>query len=293
MKKLELNSVEDLKKEGKSFYWSSFFLPSHSKTMAGKLYSICRYYDNIADMDKEDKSIFLQDSIKEIRNNKENVVNIFLKQNRINNLIFIDLIEGLIKDQNSVKIQNKNELIMYSYNVAGTVGLMMTRIIGVVDKKANSSAIDLGIAMQLTNIIRDVYEDAQMNRIYLPAELIPNITLSMLRGEQKLGSKQEFVICNAIQKLIDLSEEFYLNGFYGLKYIPYKTRLGIFIAANIYRGISIKVRSKGKKYLKKRIYLSSFEKFIITIRSITIFLFIPIINFKYKNIRDKFQNENL
>ena len=76
MKKLQLNSVKDLKKEGKSFYWSSFFLPSHSKTMAGKLYSICRYYDNIADMDKEDKSIFLQDSIKEIRNNKENVVNI-------------------------------------------------------------------------------------------------------------------------------------------------------------------------------------------------------------------------
>ena len=293
MKKLELNSVEDLKKEGKSFYWASFFLPKYSRIKAGNLYSICRYYDNIADMDKEDKSIFLKNSIKEIRNNKENVVNIFLQQNSINILIFIDLIEGLLKDQKIVKIQNKNELINYSYNVAGTVGLMMTRIIGVVDKKANSSAIDLGIAMQLTNIIRDVYEDARMNRIYLPAELIPNITLSMLRGEQKLESKEEYVICNAIQKLIELSEEFYLNGFYGLKYIPYKTRLGIFIAANIYRGISIKVRSKGKKYLKKRIYLSSFEKFIITIKSITIFLFIPFINFKYKNIRDKLQNENL
>ena len=270
-----------------------FFLPKHSRIKAGNLYSICRYYDNIADMDKEDKSIFLKKSIKEIKNNKENVVNIFLQQNSINISIFINLIEGLLNDQKIVKIQNKNELINYSYNVAGTVGLMMTKIIGVVDKKANSSAIDLGIAMQLTNIIRDVYEDAQLNRIYLPAELIPNITLSMLRGEQKLESKQEFVICNAILKLIELSEEFYLNGFYGLKYIPYKTRLGIFIAANVYRGISIKVRSKGKKYLKKRIYLSSFEKFIITIRSITIFLFIPIINFKYKNIRDKFQNENL
>ena len=293
MKNLELNSVKDLKKEGKSFYWASFFLPRHSRIKAGNLYSICRYYDNIADMDKKDKSIFLKNSIEEIKNNKENVVNIFLQQNSINILIFADFIQGLLKDQNIVKIQNKNELITYSYNVAGTVGLMMSRIIGVVDKKANSSAIDLGIAMQLTNIIRDVYEDAQMNRIYLPAELIPNITLSMLSGEQKLESKQEFVICNAIQKLIELSEEFYLNGFYGLKYIPYKTRLGIFIAANVYRGISIKIRSKGKKYLKKRIYLSSFEKFIITIKSITIFLFIPIINFKYKNIRDKLQNENL
>ena len=89
MKKLELNSVEDLKKEGKSFYWASFFLPRHSRIKAGHLYSICRYYDNIADMDKEDKSIFLKNSIEEIKNNKENVVNIFLQQNSINNLIFI------------------------------------------------------------------------------------------------------------------------------------------------------------------------------------------------------------
>ena len=293
MKNLELNSLKDLKKEGKSFYWASFFLPRQSRTKAGNLYSICRFYDNIADKDKEDKSIFLKNSIQEIKNNKKNVVNIFLKQNTINILIFVDLIEGLIKDQKIVKIQNKNELITYSYNVAGTVGLMMSRIIGVVDKKANSPAIDLGIAMQLTNIIRDVYEDARMNRIYLPADLIPDITLSMLSGEQKLESNQEFVICDAIQKLIELSEEFYLNGFYGLKFIPYRTRLGIFIAANIYRGIGLKIRSKGKKYLKKRIYLNFFEKFIITIKSISIFLFIPFINFKYKNIRDKLENENL
>ncbi len=293
MKNLELNSVKDLKKEGKSFYWASFFLPHYSRNKAGKLYSICRYYDNIADMDKEDKSIFFKESIEEIRSNKENVVNIFLQQNDINALIFIDLLEGLIKDQSSVKIQTKNELITYSYNVAGTVGLMMSKIIGVVDKKANSAAIDLGIAMQLTNIIRDVFEDAQMNRIYIPANLIPNITLSMLSGQQKLETKQEFVIYNAIQKLIELSEKFYFNGFSGLKYIPYKTRLGIFIAANVYRGIGIKIRSKNKKYLKKRIYLSSFEKFIITIKSISIFMFIPFINYKYKNIRNKLQNENL
>ncbi len=293
MNNLILNSVKDLQKEGKSFYWASFFLPKHSKIKAGELYSICRYYDNIADMDKEDKSIFLKESIEEIKSNKENIVNIFLQQNGINILIFIDLLQGLIKDQNNVKIQNKNELINYSYNVAGTVGLMMSKIIGVVDKKANSAAIDLGIAMQLTNIIRDVYEDAKMNRIYLPAELIPDITLSMLNGEHKLETKQEFLLNNAIQKIIDLSEKFYLNGFSGLKYIPYKTRLGIFIAANVYRGISIKIRNKNKRYLKKRIYLNSFEKFIITIKSISIFIFIPLINYKYKSIRDKLQNENL
>ena len=60
---------------------------------------------------------------------------------------------------------------------------MMSKIIGVKNKKANPSAVDLGIAMQLTNIARDVYEDAQMNRVYLPSEWIPNITLSILSGK--------------------------------------------------------------------------------------------------------------
>ena len=293
MKNLELNSVKDLKKEGKSFYWASFFLPRYIRTKAGKLYSICRYFDDLADKDKEDKSLFWKETIEKIKNDRESTVNNYLQENNINISIFIDFIEGLIKDQKNVKIQNKKELIIYSYNVAGTVGLMMSKIIGVVNIKANSAAIDLGIAMQLTNIIRDVYEDAQMNRIYLPADLIPDITLSMLNGEQILGSKQEYIISNAIQQLIDLSEKFYLNGFSGLKYIPYRTRLGIYIAANVYRGISIKIRSKGKRYLKKRVYLSFIEKTIITIKSISIFIFIPIINYKYKNIRDKFQNENL
>ena len=293
MKNLKINSVKDLKKEGKSFYWASFFLPKHSRKKAGKLYSICRYFDNIADKDTEDKTIFLEDTIEKIKNDKENVVNNFLKENNINVLIFIDLIEGLIKDQQNVKIQNKKELINYSYNVAGTVGLMMSKIIGVVNIKANSAAIDLGIAMQLTNIIRDVHEDAQMNRIYLPIDLIPHINLSMLSGKQKLESRQENLIYNAIKILIDMSEEFYLNGFSGLKYIPYRTRLGIFIAANIYRGIGVKIHRRSKKYLKNRIYLSSFEKIIITVKSILIFMFIPLINYKYKNIRDKLPNENL
>ena len=129
MKDLELNSIIDLKNEGKSFYWASFFLPKESKTNAGTLYSICRYFDNVADKDSEDRSNFLKETIYNIRHDKKNIVNIFLKKNNISNQIFIDLIEGLIKDQSKVKIKNKKELITYSYHVAGTVGLMMSKII--------------------------------------------------------------------------------------------------------------------------------------------------------------------
>ena len=79
---LELNSSTDLKREGKSFYWASFFLPQSSKKKAGTLYSICRYFDDVADKNNEDKTNFLKGAIDDIKNNKSNKVNIFLRKNK-------------------------------------------------------------------------------------------------------------------------------------------------------------------------------------------------------------------
>jgi phytoene synthase len=290
---LELNSSTDLKREGKSFYWASFFLPKSSKKNAGILYSICRYFDDIADKYSEDQTIYLKNSIEEIRTNKNNKVNIFLQKNEINNLIFIDLIEGLILDQKKIRIQNKEELIKYSYHVAGTVGLMMSKIIGVKHEKAAKSAIDLGIGMQLTNIARDVYEDSKMKRIYLPANWIPDISLKNLTDLHNKSPEKDERISNAIHEVIALSDKFYENGFAGLKYIPLSTRLGIFIAANVYRGIGIKIKSNKKKYLRKRVYLNLLEKSLITVKSILLFIFIPFMKYQYQKIRDNLPNENL
>ncbi len=292
MKNLELNSTIDLKRDGKSFYWASFFLPKNSRNNAGILYSICRYFDDIADKNNEDKTKYLEDVIKEIKINKSNKVNIFLKNNKIHQAIFIDLIKGLIIDQTNTKIQNKEDLIKYSYHVAGTVGLMMSKIIGVKHDMAARSAIDLGIGMQLTNIARDVYEDAKMKRIYLPANWIPNISLSDLNALSESNLEQDKKISNAIHDIISLSEKFYKNGFAGLKYIPLSARLAIFIAANVYRGIGIKIK-KNKKYIKKRVYLNLFEKILITMRSILFFILIPFINYQYQKIRNGLPNENL
>ena len=290
---LELNSSTDLKREGKSFYWASFFLPKSSKKKAGILYSICRYFDDIADKYSVDQTEYLKDTIEEVKKNKNNKVNIFFQKNKINNSIFIDLIEGLILDQQKIRIQNKEELIKYSYHVAGTVGLMMSKIIGVKNAQAAKSAIDLGIGMQLTNIARDVYEDSKMKRIYLPANWIPNISLKNLNKPDEFSEENDEKISEAIHMVINLSEKFYINGFAGLKYIPFSSRLGIFIAANVYKGIGTKIKSNKKKYSRERIYLNSFEKFIITIKSLILFIFIPFMNYKYQKIRESFPNENL
>ena len=252
MLNIDFNSTVTLKREGKSFYWASFFLPKNSKENAATLYSICRHFDDIADNNNLDKTNYLENSIKDINSNKNNKVSIFLQKNKINNSIFTDLIKGLIFDQKKIKIQNEEELINYSYHVAGTVGLMMSKIIGATNEKAAKSAIDLGIGMQLTNIARDVFEDAQMKRIYLPACWIPNITLRNLNNSNNNNLEKDKQISNAINKTINLSEKFYKNGFAGLKYIPFSSRLAIFIAANVYMGIGIKIKNKKKYYIRER-----------------------------------------
>ena len=145
----------------------------------------------------------------------------------------------------------------------------------------------------LTNIARDVYEDSKMKRIYLPANWIPDISLKNLTDLHNKSSEKDEKISNAIHEVIGLSDKFYENGFAGLKYIPLSTRLGIFIAANVYRGIGIKIKSNKKKYLRERVYLNLLEKSLITIKSILLFIFIPFMKYQYQKIRDNLPNENL
>src|SRR6056300_891524 len=147
----------------KSFNWAGFFLPKNIYEKCSSLYDFCRTIDNIAD-DKNELNI-----------KKKNFDNLIIKkmwilmeENKISIKIVKDLFDGIESDLNEVvKFNKKKELLIYSYRVAGTVGLMMAKILGVQNKNSMKSAIDLGIAMQLTNISRDVIEDMNNNRIYI------------------------------------------------------------------------------------------------------------------------------
>ena len=282
---------QSLAKHGKSFYWASFFLPDKNKDAASELYSICRYFDDLADETSIDQSEKLKEEFEQICNRAEHPINKFFKNNNISIQILGDLIKGLIKDQKLVRIQTERELIEYSYQVAGTVGLMMQPLILVNNKEANKHAVDLGIAMQLTNIARDIYEDATMNRVYLPKEWLQDISVEQLTN----NSNQEIqtLMSKIIKKLIDLSEVYYQNGFSGMKYIPIKTRLAIFFAAKIYRGIGMKIKSNQYQYSNKRVYLNKFYKLWVTIKSLPEFIFLKRIYRSYTPIRESFQNENL
>ncbi len=281
-----------IKSEGKSFYWASFFLPKKNRIAASRLYSICRYLDDVADNSKLDTSSQIKNIFNQIKENESSEINIFFKKNNINLGILKDLIDGLISDQQNVRVTDEKELIDYSYKVAGTVGLMMLPIINTKDAEARKHAIDLGIAMQLTNIARDVYEDAKMNRLYLPKEWLGKVSISDLI-DNKLDDQKKKLIELSIKNLIELSDKFYANGFSGMKFIPLRTRLAIFFAAKIYKGIGGKIKSGGYVYKFDRIYLSKLEKLWITIISIPEFLFLKNIFKSYKPIRGSFKNENI
>ena len=280
-----------LERHGKSFYWASFFLPNKNKNAASKLYSICRYFDDLADEAPTDQSEKLKSEFEQICNNVDHPINKFFKNNDIPIQILGDLIQGLIQDQKLVRIQTEEDLIKYSYQVAGTVGLMMQPLILVKNKNANKHAVDLGIAMQLTNIARDIYEDAIMNRVYLPKEWLKEISIEHLKSDSTEEIQTQ--MSTILRKLIDLSEIYYQNGFSGMKYIPIKTRLAIFFAAKIYRAIGIKIKVNNYQYSNKRVYLNKLNKLWVTIKSLPEFILLKVLYRTYIPIRESFQNENL
>ena len=282
---------QSIKKHGKSFHWASIFLPNRNKSAAFELYSICRYLDDLADDSPIDQSEILKNEFEQICNNTEHPINRFFKKHNIPIQILGDLTKGLVLDQKLVRIQTEKELIKYSYQVAGTVGLMMQPLIMVRDKEANKHAIDLGIAMQLTNIARDIYEDANMNRIYLPKEWLIDISIDQLKSYST--DEIQLQMRKILKKLIELSEIYYQNGFSGMKYIPIKTRLAIFFAAKIYRAIGMKIKSNNYLYSNKRVYLNKLDKLWVTIKSLPEFILLKTIYRSYTPIRESFQNENL
>jgi phytoene synthase len=260
----------------KSFNWAGFFLPKNTYHDCSKLYAFCRVLDDMADeKDSLELKIERFNEIKnffkknyEQNNNDEKeldqkehtlIVNdmiILADNNNIKRIILDDLIDGVESDlKPKVHLRTVKDLLVYSYKVAGTVGLMMAKILNVNDTRSLKGAIDLGIAMQLTNIARDVIEDQKMNRQYI---------------------KPDFQNIEATLKLADM---FYESSFSSIKKIPFKYRFAIIVARRVYRQIGRKIIQKKSMsaYEKSgKIYVSNFEKVFQTILSIfdLIFLFL-------------------
>ena len=239
----------------KSFNWAGFFLPKKTYLKCSALYDFCRIADNIADSDedievKKEKFINFQNNFNNQKFDDPIIKNMWqlIKEFNIPLKVVHDLLDGIYSDiQKNIKLNNKKDLLLYSYRVAGTVGLMMAKILKVNKQSSLKSAIDLGIAMQLTNISRDVVEDLNFGRSYIN-----------LNFEE-------------IKSTIKLSENYYKNSFYSIKQIPLTFRFAILVARRVYKKIGNKILKKQnlENYKKSgKIYVSNIEKIIETLLSI-------------------------
>ena len=239
----------------KSFSWAGFFLEKHTFENGSSLYDFCRTLDDIAD---ENTSLDLKkqkfNKIKKdfIERNFENplIKNIYnlIKKFNISEKIVLDLFDGIESDiKESIEFKTKRELLVYSYRVAGTVGLMMAKILKVDSKIALRSAVDLGIAMQLTNIARDVVEDSGRNRKYIDHDFIK------------------------IKETLGIAELFYKSSFKSIKEIPLINRFAILVARRVYREIGNNILRKKdlENYNKSgKIFVNKIGKLKQTIFSI-------------------------
>jgi len=267
---------------GKSFYWAGKFLEKEVFEDCSTLYAFCRVIDNLVDKKSNSKTNvkkFIKDY--QSQNSKIQVNKEFKKietKYQIPKKYINDLFYGINLDTKTVKIKSTKEIIKYSYYVAGTVGAMMSYIFQTSKPQAIKHAINLGIAMQLTNISRDVLKDAYLNRIYLPKNMLNKEITAKDIIKKKFNKKHLFLV---IKKIIFLSEKYYDNGNIGIKYLPKKVKFPIFLASSLYRSIGKKIFSSNyNRYFLDRTYLNFMEKIIITFKS---FYFFFIVNNSYKN----------
>ena len=248
-----------LKKHAKSFYWASFFLSKIVIKKSTILYNFCRTLDDIADenngleIKKGNFSKFKKDFLdKNFKNPIIHEMWLIIDSEKISRKIVLDLFDGVESDlQEKVSLKSKKDLLIYSYKVAGTVGLMMSKILQVKDKEALKGAVDLGIAMQLTNIARDVVEDEKSNRSYI---------------ESKFSS---------IKQTIEDSEVFYEKSFDSISKIPLRSRFSVIVARRVYKKINdyILKQKNIENYIKAgKIYVPLTGKIKETFLSIFDFL---------------------
>ncbi len=263
-----------LKSRAKTFYFASLFFSKEIRLDIEDLYLFCRYVDDISDhsnISTKEAKKNLQKIKKEIQNNHSTniIVKKFLKlmiKYQINSSTPLFLIEGVLDDLKEVNLKNFDQLIEYSYKVAGTVGLMMCRIMKVRDNKLKFKGIQLGIAMQLTNISRDIEEDLKRKRIYLPKSFRSFKHENYDEITQSINLKK--TISQDLKKIICEADKIYLNAWDGISELPIKYKIPIAIASELYQSIGKKIRKKKFDIWNKRIFLTRVEKIFFAIKAL-------------------------
>jgi len=262
-------------KSGSSFYYSFLFLPKTKRLAITALYAFCREVDDIADaeMDNKIKLVKLEwwrSEIESLFNGSANhpvshALVSAIKNFNLEKEYFLEIIDGMEMDLNEVRFANFEELNLYCYRVAGVVGLLSASIFGYKDPQTLEYAKKLGLALQLTNIIRDVYEDSLRNRLYLPLDELENfgVTEAQIFNRENTESFHKLISFHA-----ERAHQCYRDAFATLpaqdRYIQ---KTGIIMAA-IYENTLNEMEADQLQVLKHKIVIPPLRKISIALKTL-------------------------
>ncbi len=268
------------KTHAKSFYFAAKFLPEHKRKAIYPIYAFCRHVDDEIDEIGENDA---NQAILTVQKWKQKLEEVFedktgqqkaLTQNRDFVLIAwqdllktykiprelpFDLIQGVLMDTTTKRYETFEELYVYCYRVASTVGLMASEIFGYTDEKTLEYAEALGIAMQLTNILRDVKEDAAMNRIYLPQEDLRKFNVS---EQQIFAGEYDENFVELMKFQIKRTKNYYAAAEKGISLLEKDTRFTVLLAARIYAQILEKIEAQNYNVFLSRAHTTLIQKIL-------------------------------
>jgi phytoene synthase len=250
---------ELLARAGKSFHLAGKFLPPDRRCAATQLYAFCRGLDDLADETGDAAQIEAVAAALENNDRSHPLTALYLTLENPDPAPAIALARALRDDTGPAQIADERALLRYCHGVAGTVGLMMARILGAADPAAAWHAIDLGIALQLTNIARDTREDADHGRRYMPATWLP-VPPSSIRATPE-------IVHQAALRCLALAEPYYASGIAGLVYLPPESRRGILVAARVYREIGEELRRQGPHRTEDRVVVPAWRKATLIVQT--------------------------
>lgn len=252
-----------------SFSLASKFLPSDKRDDVFLLYGWCRFCDDYIDTASAMGSSQQLARLAELKKKTESALRgepqtetVFIgladvcRRYQIPAHYPLELLAGMEMDVEGFDYQTWDDLRLYCYRVAGVVGLMMSHVLGIRDEAALKNACDMGSAMQMTNISRDVREDSQMGRLYLPKEWL----------SPKDGKGVGLVA--AVSRLLTEADTHYRSGLQGLGALGFRTSLAISAAASVYSEIGKLVRSRGAGAWDKRAVVPLWRKLWVIARDL-------------------------
>ena len=267
------HALQHMARGGKTFFFASRWLTPRARLDAATAYSFCRTVDDLADNlpTGAERTAALTNILSGLASHEKREPTAAAMHPLIERFPEIQapaelLVRSCLSDTEGARIATVSDLTRYCHGVAGTVGLIMYPILGGREPAGRQLAADLGIAMQCTNIARDIVPDLRANRVYIPQEWLSRAQLEKLL-DSACDTTTETIVTNATRRLLSLADEYYARGLTGLQYLDPRSRFAIRVAAECYRAIGSRVIQDGK-LARTRAVVPLHQKIVLAVKAI-------------------------